>query len=680
MRFRGMIFAMRCRAFLLVTMGLTAGLACTAKLRVVLPNLSAAPSVISVQAAVGSAKVTFAPVAGAVHVLYGARAPGVQPSDAEISVVASGPLVIASGLDPTVTWHFAVGATEEDKVETLSAEVSLRVLGTAWSSASIARVPVWARVGGDFGGRFGFAVQPGDFTGDGVTDVVASAYLGEQSFDEDVDEGVALLFKGVSPEEGYFEGTPVEELSGSDARTNSQLGFSLCAGNMNSTTGLDLVVGAPNDAGVGVAYEYYGGVPLTGGVEAAGGHPKFFLEAGLGTGLRVACGNSDSDAYADVAIGLPGPSTSVPSGRVWIIKGRATGWPVGSATVDQNVFATSTTVGARFGYALAYADTNCDGRDDLLVGSPGAGGSNRGRADLFLGLATGLVEAAPSWSFLGSSALQARLGSWVANAGDVNGDGCEDILVASIAAIGATSVEADRLHLFLGTTGGIAAVPSRTIASVDVSLSEWGYASGDFDLNGDGYDDVAIGCFRCDDDENLFPEAGRVEIYAGGPQGLSSSAIAVMSGDRAAANFGHGLSAADVDGDGSDDLFVGSSGWTGLGDSPNEGRLELFLGPPKAGPLVNAGAPRSAPADTSVSFLASFSDIARTASHRCTWEFGDGSLPVVIESCNSANVSVTHPVGSPGTYAARLTVENAHGITGQSSTTVTVTSAIDQEL
>jgi hypothetical protein len=85
-----------------------------------------------------------------------------------------------------------------------------------------------------------------------------------------------------------------------------------------------------------------------------------------------------------------------------------------------------------FGSSVASAgDVNGDGYDDIIVGAyqNDSGGSDAGKAYLHLGSATGLSTTA-SWTATGEAGDD-YFGSSVASAGDVNGDGYDDIIVGA---------------------------------------------------------------------------------------------------------------------------------------------------------------------------------------------------------------------------------------------------------
>ncbi len=87
---------------------------------------------------------------------------------------------------------------------------------------------------------------------------------------------------------------------------------------------------------------------------------------------------------------------------------------------------------ASFGERVACAgDVDGDGVDDVLVAAPlhDHGQQDEGRAVLFLGAAAGLA-AEPAWAAEGDQ-RGAWFGSSVAGAGDVDGDGRGDVVVGA---------------------------------------------------------------------------------------------------------------------------------------------------------------------------------------------------------------------------------------------------------
>ena len=85
----------------------------------------------------------------------------------------------------------------------------------------------------------------------------------------------------------------------------------------------------------------------------------------------------------------------------------------------------------------------------------------------------------------------------------------------------------------------------------------WSCASAG-DVNGDGYDDVIIGAYECDSGA-LPVGAGKAYIYHGSSAGLSGSADWTDGGEGINNNFGYAVaSAGDVNGDGYDDVIVGA--------------------------------------------------------------------------------------------------------------------------
>ena len=150
-----------------------------------------------------------------------------------------------------------------------------------------------------------------------------------------------------------------------------------------------------------------------------------------------------------------------------------------------------------FGLRVGLAgDINGDGYDDVLIGDPSFDGilTQTGRLSLHLG-STGGVSTTPSWTLEGTTAFE-RMG-WFHVLGDVNADGFDDFLVVE-----SGFVINRRLSLLLGSSGG-------PVAS---TWSASGMPVGSGDINGDGVDDLVVS------NSSLF------EVFLGSSAGLETIA------------------------------------------------------------------------------------------------------------------------------------------------------------
>ena len=218
-------------------------------------------------------------------------------------------------------------------------------------------------------------------------------------------------------------------------------------------------------------------------------------------------------------------------------------------------------------------DVNADGYDDVLIGVPNYTNDqlNEGRAYLYLGSASGL-SATEDWSAESDQAFS-EFGSTVAQAGDVNGDGYDDVLVGAPSYTGGQTDEG-RVYLYLGSISGLSPTHAWAVESDQASSSFGSAISSAGDVNADGYDDVIVGAYNYSNGHSL---EGRAYLYLGSASGLSVTAAWTAEANQLSASFGWSVSSAgDVDADGYDDVLVGAFSYSnGEGD---EGRAYLYLG------------------------------------------------------------------------------------------------------
>jgi len=266
-------------------------------------------------------------------------------------------------------------------------------------------------------------------------------------------------------------------------------------------------------------------------------------------------GDVNGDGYGDVIVGAPYDRLdSDKEGVVSLFNGSSTGLPT---TPDWG--AGGGQKGSLFGAAVASAgDVNGDGYDDLLVGAPGFidGANKKGAAFLFLGPLDG-PGTAPAWFLIGDQ-KDSLFGAAVAGAGDVNGDGLDDFVIGAPGqSVNETSEGA--IFVFFGSDGSISQVPDWSCHGEQAAASLGTSVAGAGDVNGDGYDDVLVGV----PGYSLGHEGeGAALLFLGAETGLATSPHWQALGGQPDARFGTSVAGAgDVDRDGYHDLLIGAPGY-----------------------------------------------------------------------------------------------------------------------
>jgi hypothetical protein len=339
----------------------------------------------------------------------------------------------------------------------------------------------------------------------------------------------------------------------------------ISAGDVDSDGFDDLLVTSPGwsdpQAQEGAALFYCGNGA---GFDAA---PAWTIEggtAGIQFGLAAGVGDFNGDGYPDTLIGAPGVSDPELDEGAALVHDGGPGGP--SAAAGWSV--QSNQAGAYLGARLDSAgDVNGDGYDDAVVTSYDyTNQTNReGKAWAYHGSAAGLA-AAPAWTAEGNQ-YDCMYGWAIAGAGDVNGDGYDDIIVGSHAYDAPESREG-RAWVYHGSAAGLSPTAQWTAESnqVDGYLGFAVDSAGD--VNGDGYDDVIVGgpFFT-----TSFFREGRAWVYHGGPAGLSTVAAVTLDGTAFDQNFGGRVAGAgDLNGDGYADVLV----------SDSDGAVRAYMGSP----------------------------------------------------------------------------------------------------
>ena len=267
-------------------------------------------------------------------------------------------------------------------------------------------------------------------------------------------------------------------------------------------------------------------------------------------GYEVASGDVNGDGYSDVIAGAPlHPDGVGYGGAVYIYYGGANGLP--SIPSWQ---APSPSTGAYFGASVAAADVNNDGYDDVIVGAPKYGADNHGAMYVYHGSANGPSPTA-DWT-IASSKNDEAYGSVVANAGDVNNDGYEDVAMSSSAHSNGQTSEGGA-WIFHGSATGLPANPSWSMELNQTGMLFGQSISSAGDINNDGYGDIVVGAPNAGNQS-----AGRAYIYMGSATGLPSTYARELGPGATYSYVGEAVGTANVNGDAYDDVIVGARGGT----------------------------------------------------------------------------------------------------------------------
>lgn len=311
-------------------------------------------------------------------------------------------------------------------------------------------------------------------------------------------------------------------------------------------------------------------------------------QAGFSVGGAV---DINGDGFDDVVVGARYADPKIPelidAGATYVILGHGGNFPerISAGKLNgSNGFAIHGANSLDFsGYSVSRAgDVNGDAIDDLIIGAIYANSS--GASYVVFGSASGFPGTFSLHNLDGSNGFRitgegtySRFGSSVAAAGDVNGDGVDDVIVSN-------RFEISRSYVVFGRNAKVNPFPaSLAISSLNGSTGfridgALGKVTGVGDLNGDGFGDIAIG--ETGQLPSGPPSNGRSYLIFG-HGGLFSAAVDVQSlnglnGFRleSADQYqvpSYPAALGDINADGFDDLAVGAPLLVPVGQNFDQG-------------------------------------------------------------------------------------------------------------
>ena len=290
---------------------------------------------------------------------------------------------------------------------------------------------------------------------------------------------------------------------------------------------------------------------------------------------RFAVGDINGDGYSDLL--------GVRTNELKIIFGNANPSNINISETPANI-----TIFVSNGSAVASADINADGYDDIIIGAglnDYGGLTSVGQTFVIYGgnnipSYLNLSETNANISISGRLANEGAGSNMELTTGDINGDNYSDIMIGQIQG----SYNGDGIvHVVYGSALPFSINLSQTPANVSILEAETnnaylGLSVASGDINADGYDDIVVGARSSDVDERT--SAGQVYVIYGKEGNYEvnlsyTNANITISGDDRYDFLGDEVHVADLNLDNYSDLIIGATSWNGYNE---KGKVHVIFG------------------------------------------------------------------------------------------------------
>lgn len=418
----------------------------------------------------------------------------------------------------------------------------------------------------DANGYMGFAAASQvDLSGDGYVEIAVSGptYL---------DAGEVMIFSGAAISTGS-----AGFIGSMEGQSGEYLGYSLAmSSDINGDGSADLLAGAPRYSGV---VENGGRVLLTSGIND-GLEPAVVFTASttngqIGTALASG-GDMNGDGLSEVLINgelFDDTGSYYRDGGVYLVMGSPK-MPAEVALEESAIWVPGESYSAA-GLSMTFGDFNDDGYDDAAVGAP-YGNSYYGRVYVINGGPdTPSLKSLATADLILTGASYYDLFGWLVAAGDLTGDGVDDLAVGSPTA--SYSWDYSGAVTVFDGQAGLKAINSYYGEFDDHQLGS-GLAMAD--INNDGISDLLVGAVAAH--KNLKTKSGRsYAIYGGGTlpssTAIETAALTQVYGANTNDYIGRATLGTDINLDGATDLIV-ASGYTDYEDTADSGSLFILFG------------------------------------------------------------------------------------------------------